>query len=60
MRRYLTVAQAAEYLGVSKEALYMRIHRRTIEYVKWGRGVRLDQRKLDAMMDEATQEVLGA
>lgn len=57
MQRYLTVEVAAKYLGISERALYMRIHRGTIEHIKWRRSVRFDIRKLDAMMDAGAQGV---
>ena len=61
MRRYLTTEQAAAYLGTTPAALYMRIHRGTIEFVRYGkRGVRFDVRKLDAEMQRGTQEALDA
>lgn len=54
MRKFLTAAAAAEALGLSKAALYMRVHRGTIPYVKMGgkRSVRFDPRRLEEYMKE--------
>jgi excisionase family DNA binding protein len=50
--RYLTLKQAANYLSLSPQALYLRIHRRTIPFIKDGTRVRFDRLALDRFMRE--------
>lgn len=58
MERYLTATEAAEKLGLTRQAIYMRVHRGTIPFVKWGRVVRFDPRRLEQMMQAHAQDVL--
>lgn len=54
MRKFLTAAETAAALGLSKAALYMRVHRGTIPYVKMGgrKALRFDPRRLEEYMHE--------
>jgi excisionase family DNA binding protein len=56
-RRYVTAATAARMLEMSRPALYMQIHRGKIEHIKFGRRIRFDVRKLEAMMVQKTEKV---
>jgi len=49
-KRYLTAQEAAEYCGLTRQAVYQRVHRRQIPFEKVGRLVRFDVRKLDGWM----------
>lgn len=49
-RRYLTVPEAATYLGCTVVALRRKVQRQDIPYIKDGRSVRFDIRDLDAHM----------
>ncbi len=55
-QRFLTVRQTADYLGLTVQAVYQRVHRGTIPYVKWGKAVRFDVQKLNALMTKHSQE----
>jgi hypothetical protein len=67
--RYLSARQTVVYLGMvddtdpdreraikrAVQALYQRVHRKQIAFVRLGaRGIRFDRRVLDAMMEAAT------
>jgi excisionase family DNA binding protein len=48
--RYLTVPEAAEYLGMTPNAVRMMVQKRDIPHIRVGRRVRFDIRDLDAHM----------
>jgi excisionase family DNA binding protein len=50
--KYLTVDEAAALLGLTRRALYLRVHRGLVPHIKWGRLVRFDPRDLDRMMQD--------
>ena len=51
-RRWLTAAEASEYLHISKAGLYRACSRRQIPHAKIrGVGLRIDKRGLDAQME---------
>jgi excisionase family DNA binding protein len=54
MKRLLTVAETAEYLGRTEGAIRKLILRREISFVKHGRVIRLDVRELDRWIDNDT------
>jgi excisionase family DNA binding protein len=56
-RRYVTAETAAKMLEMSRAALYMQIHRGKIEFIRHGRMIRFDVRKLDQMMARKTEKV---
>ena len=49
-QRYLTVREAALYIGVSEAGMRQRIHRGTIPFIRDGRNIRLDVHELDRYM----------
>lgn len=49
-KRYLVAADAAEYLGLSTEALYTRTRRGEIPHIRMGRRLRWDMQDLDLWM----------
>ena len=61
--RYLPVAKAAEYLGMTPKALRCRVDRGTIPYRKIGGRLAFDRRELDRFIAESpglsAAEVLG-
>ena len=58
MRRLLTIAEAAGYLGIKKKTLYGMTSQRRIPYVKIdGKLLRFDQAELDAWVEEHKVEV---
>ena len=48
--RYMTVAQAAEYLGMTESALRSRIKRGDVTFIRDGNRIRFDRLALDAYM----------
>jgi excisionase family DNA binding protein len=44
------MSAAATYLGITDGALRMRVHRRTIPFIRDGHGLRFDKYELDAHM----------
>jgi excisionase family DNA binding protein len=46
-RRWLSVAGAADYLGLSEKAIRRRIERGTIAYTRHGTRILIDRRALD-------------
>jgi excisionase family DNA binding protein len=51
-RRYLTIREAATYLSITERALYHRVERRTVPYIKRGHRVWFDRLALDRWMHE--------
>jgi excisionase family DNA binding protein len=49
-RPWLTVGEAAEYLGSTPAAIRKRIHRGAIPYVRHGRSLMVDRRALDVQL----------
>lgn len=50
MKRYLRAKDAAEYLGLTKHALYARTRAGEIPVIRQGRRLRWDMQDLDLMM----------
>jgi excisionase family DNA binding protein len=48
--RYLDARGAASYLALTKKAVYHRVSRRTIPYIRVGRLLRFDRDALDRWM----------
>ena len=49
-QRYLTVEDAAVYMGISERALRQRVARRTLPFIKDRKSVRFDIKELDKAM----------
>ncbi len=49
----LTIAEVAEYLGVTERHIRRLVHERRIPYVKWGHLVRFDPDEIAAWIDRA-------
>lgn len=58
MRRLLTAAEAAEYLGRTEGAVRQLVYRREIPFVKQGRVLRFDVRELDRWIDDHTVDAV--
>jgi len=54
MSKLLTMAEASEYLGISKLTLYGWVSARKVGFVKVGRLVRFKQEHLDRWIDQHT------
>lgn len=50
MKCYLTVKEAAEYLGLTESALRTMVARRQVPFHKLGRRLRFDIHDLDALL----------
>lgn len=57
--RLLTIDQAATYLGTTRPALYSKVHRKEIPFVKIGRALRFDIRALDRWVNSQTSDFRG-
>jgi excisionase family DNA binding protein len=51
-KRLLTIKEASEYLGISVNALYCRVYRRQIPFVKIGKILRFDKIDLDKWIEK--------
>jgi excisionase family DNA binding protein len=49
-KRYLAAAAAAEYLGLTRDALYTRTRKGEIPHIRMGRSLRWDMQDLDLWM----------
>ncbi len=58
-KRLLTIKETADYLGVTPGSLYQMVHRRTIPYVKLGKVLRFDLKRLDEYIDKNSIEVIN-
>jgi excisionase family DNA binding protein len=54
MRKLLTMAEASEYLGISKLTLYDWVCSRKIVFIKVGRLVKFKQEHLDKWIEQHT------
>ncbi len=46
-KRWMTVNEAAEYLGLTTKAVYNRVHMRRIPYTKLGGSLRFDKEAIE-------------
>jgi excisionase family DNA binding protein len=58
--RFLTVHAAAVYLSLSRRALYHRVERRSIPFLKRGRRLWFDRKVLDRWMAAGAVDVFPA
>ncbi len=49
----MTIAQVAQYLGVTERHIRRLVSERRIPHVRWGRLIRFDPRKIDKWIEEA-------
>ena len=49
-QRYLSIHEAAQYIGCSDESLRQRVHRGNIPFIRDGRRIRFDREDLDRYM----------
>ena len=55
-KRYLSLQEAAKYLGVSENYLYKATRRKEIPFIRLGRRLKFDVKRLDKLMAENTTE----
>ncbi|HOL95990.1 MAG TPA: helix-turn-helix domain-containing protein [bacterium] len=53
-RRWMTVKEIAEYLGLTTKAIYNRVHMRRIPYSKLGGSLRFDKEAIDNWLSKNT------
>jgi excisionase family DNA binding protein len=46
-KRFLSVKEAAQYLGRSEKSIYISVGRRQIPFPKWGKKLVFDREELD-------------
>lgn len=56
----MTVAEAAEELGLKPKTIRQKVWRREIEYIKVGGAVRIRAAVIDGMVEAGTVPALGA
>ena len=56
--RFLNVKELSQYLGVSEGTVYSWVCYKKIPYVKMGRLVKFDSRKIDSWVQEKSIEVM--
>lgn len=52
LRRLLNTKEAAEYLALTKAALYQLVHRKQVPVVRLGKALRFDLQALDAWIEQ--------
>ena len=57
-KRLLNINEAATILGVTPGRLYQMVHRRTIPFVKIGKSLRFDKRRLEKFIETNSREVI--
>lgn len=57
-KKWLTVEEAAEYLGLKKSTIYAYIHEKVLPYYKRGHIVRFKMEELDVWMEASRVESL--
>lgn len=57
-RSTLTVAEAAEYIGISKDTAYMLCRERRLPHVRVGSRILLKKNKIDEWMEKQMQETM--
>jgi excisionase family DNA binding protein len=50
-QRFITLKDAAQYLGLSNKTLYKWVFKRTIPFCKFGAAVRFDKLELDGFIE---------
>jgi excisionase family DNA binding protein len=57
-RRYLSIKELSEYLGIPKYTIYSWTSMKKIPYVKLGRAIRFDMTEIESWIKERKVEVL--
>jgi len=56
-KRFLTVPELSEFLGITEGTVYVWVCHRKIPYVKVGRLVKFDLRKIEKWVEERSVQV---
>jgi excisionase family DNA binding protein len=55
-KRLLSVAEAAEWLGLSQSYLYKLVEADAIPHIRFGRAIRFDIKELEEWLKEDTED----
>ena len=56
-KRFLDIPEIAQYLGIKKGTAYVWVCHKKIPYIKVGRLIRFDLRKIEKWLEEKSVEV---
>jgi len=57
-QRLLNSKEIGLYLGMTSAAIYQRVSRRQIPFIKWGRATKFDLQKINEWLEEQSVEPL--
>ena len=57
MKKYVDIKEISEYLGSTVNTVYSWVHQKKIPYVKMGRLVRFDIKKIEEWLEDNSVEV---
>ena len=55
-KKFLTVDELSQYLGIKKSNLYGKVERKEISFYRWGRLIMFKKDEIDAFMDKCRVE----
>lgn len=55
-KKFLTIDELSQYLGVKKSNLYSKVERREIPFYRWGRRIMFKKDEIDAFMEKCKVE----
>ena len=55
-KKFLTIDELSQYLGIKKSNLYAKVERREIPFYKWGRLIMFKKEEVDAFMEKCRVE----
>jgi excisionase family DNA binding protein len=55
-KKFLTIGELSQYLGIKKSNLYSKVGRHEIPFYKWGRLIMFKKDEIDAFMDKCRVE----
>jgi excisionase family DNA binding protein len=58
-KRLITIKEASEYLGISKNTLYSWVSQKKIDYVKIGRLTKFDLKVIDKFIENGSVEAVN-
>jgi excisionase family DNA binding protein len=58
IRRWISVAETSEYLGITEAAVRQLLYRRRLAYTKLGKTVRIDKHAIDRDLEIGLRPVL--
>ena len=55
-KKFLTIGEASQHLGIKKSNLYAKVERREIPFYRWGRLIMFKKDEIDAFMEKCKVE----